>query len=458
MRLRVVGLGRVVKRALTIEFGREQLTSYGGLELLRHYFQLIELNRRIRQGFREHDLGGDYGCVHLVLVVVGLVVVGARRLKQLRYVAQDPLFARLCGLARIPTDRTVVNWLKQFTQASLRALVQINSELLFDQITQLQLRRLTIDIDGTVIRTGDKVGWAMHGFNPHHPKDPSYYPLLAHVAQTGQILRLKNRPGNVHDSKGAEAFLRKLIDELRARFGRSMVLEFRMDAAFFQENLLRLLARRGCLYAIKVPFCQWTGVRAAVAAQQRWAAVQPDISCFETRLTLKSWALDLQVVVFRKRVAHESRRNYQLDLFSPDDGHFEYSAVATNLSLSPAAVWDFMAGRGAQEKTFAELKGEFALDVVPTNHYAANSAWQQLSILAHNLTVGFQLHTKLAGRKPRSPKRTYAYRLSSMKTLRFTLIHRAARLALIHGRRVLRFSQNPATQILYDQIVGRLAS
>ena len=458
MRLRVMGLGRVVKRALAIEFVRDQLTSYGGLELLRHYFQLIGLNRRIRQGFREHDLGGDYGCVRLVLLVVGLLVVGARRLKQLRYVAQDPLFARLCGLARIPTDRTVVNWLKQFTQASLRALVRINSELLFDQIAQLQLRRLTIDIDGTVIRTGDQVAWAMHGFNPHHPKDPSYYPLVAHVAQTGQILRLKNRPGNVHDSKGAEAFLRELIDELRARFGRALVLEFRTDAAFFQDNLLKLLARRGCFYAIKVPFCQWTGVRAAIAAQQHWAAVQSDISCFETRLKLKSWALDLKVVVFRKQVAHESRRNYQLDLFSPDDGHFEYSAVATNLSLSPPALWNFMAGRGAQEKTFAELKGEFALDAVPTNHYAANSAWQQLSILAHNLTIGFQLHTDLAGRKPRSPKRTYAYRLSSMKTLRFTLIHRAARLGLIHGRRVLRFSHNPATQLLYNQVLGRLVA
>jgi hypothetical protein len=458
MRLRVMGLGRVVKRALAIEFVRDQLTSYGGLELLRHYFQLIGLNRRIRQGFREHDLGGDYGCVHLVLLVVGLLVVGARRLKQLRYVAQDPLFARLCGLARIPTDRTVVNWLKQFTQASLRALGRINSELLFDQIAQLQLRRLTLDIDGTVIRTGDKVAWAMHGFNPHHPKDPSYYPLVAHVAQTGQILRLKNRPGNVHDSKGAEAFLRELIDELRARFGRSLVLEFRMDAAFFQHNLLKLLARRGCSYAIKVPFCQWTGVRAAIAAPQHWVAVQSDISCFETRLTLKPWALDLQVVVFRKRVAHESRRNYQLDLFSPDDGYFEYSAVATNLSLSPPVLWNFMAGRGAQEKTFAELKGEFALDAVPTNHYAANSAWQQLSILAHNLTIGFQLHTDLAGRKPRSPKRTYAYRLSSMKTLRFTLIHRAARLALVHGRRVLRFSHNPATQLLYDQVLDRLVA
>jgi hypothetical protein len=246
MRLRVSGLRRVVKRSMAVEFGREQLSSYGGLELVRQYFAIISLNHRLRQGFREYDLGGDYGCAHLVVLVVGLLMVGARRLKQLRYVADDPLFARLCGLARIPADRTVVKWLKEFTQASLAALVRINSELLYDQIRQLGLRRLTIDIDGTVIRTGNKVAWAMHGFNPHHPKDPSYYPLLAHLAQTGQILRLKNRPGNVHDSKGAEAFLRELSDGLRARFGRSVVLEFRMDAAFFQENLLKLLERRGC--------------------------------------------------------------------------------------------------------------------------------------------------------------------------------------------------------------------
>ena len=118
MRLKVGRLGRVVKRDLPIEFGREQLTSYGGLELLRRYFHLIGLNHRIRRGFREHQLRGDYSCTHLVLLVIALLVVGARRLQHLRYVAGDPLFARLCGLARIPSNRTVVNWLKQFTQAS----------------------------------------------------------------------------------------------------------------------------------------------------------------------------------------------------------------------------------------------------------------------------------------------------------------------------------------------------
>jgi hypothetical protein len=81
--------------------------------------------------------------------------------------------------------------------------------------------------------------------------------------------------------------------------------------------------------------------------------------------------------------------------------------VATNKALTPAALWAFVAGRGAQEKTLAELNGEFALDVVPTNHYGANSGWQQLSVLAHNLLRGFELHT-LATPKARTRRRTYA--------------------------------------------------
>ena len=250
--------------------------------------------------------------------------------------------------------------------------------------------------------------------------------------------------------------MRELIEEIRGRRGRAQPLEFRMDAAFFQEKLLKLLARRGCFYAIKVPFSKWTGVKALVAAQQQWTPVDAEVSGFETQLKLEPWALDLRVVVYRKRVHHQSPKNYQLDLFSPDDGYFEYSAVTTNLSLTPQMLWHFTAGRGAQEKTFAELKGEFALDVVPTNHYGANSAWQQLAILAHNLLRSFQLHSTLATPKPRSRKRTYAYRIASIKTLRFLVINRAARVARISGRKALRFSRNSATQMLYNQIADHL--
>src|SRR5262249_11190739 len=181
------------------------------------------------------------------------------------------------------------------------------------------------------------------------------------------------------------------------------------------------------------------------------------VTGLEPRLTIPQWGLDLRVMIYRKHVRHESRKNFQLDLFTPDDGHFEYYAVATNMPLGLSALFAFVCGRGAQEKTIAELKGEFALDVVPTNHYGANSAWQQLSVLAHNLMRSFQLATG-ADPKPRSRKRTYAYLFRSMRTLRFLVIARAGRVTRIGGRQVLRLTQSPTVQHLYDRLQHALVA
>jgi hypothetical protein len=457
VRLRISKLRRVVKGDLPIEFVEQDITSYSGLELLRRYFCLLDLHRRVRDACRDAGLRSDYGCGRLVLVVLVLLVVGARRLKQLRYISHDPLVLRLCGLKRMPTDRSVVNWLKQFTQEKLRALVSVNSQLLYEQIERLGLARLTIDVDGTVVQTGNRVAWAFRGFNPHHRKNLSYYPLLVHLAQTGQILRLKNRPGNVHDSRGADAVIRELIAELRSRFGRRLPLEFRMDSAFFRPQILKLLAREQCGYAIKVGFWPWVHLKELVAARRRWSRVDNKISCFETPLDVKPWDLTLRVVIYRKRVHYRTPKNFQLDLFSPDDGYFEYSAVTTNMSLTPQALWKFAAGRGAEEKTVAELRGEFALDFVPTNHYGANCAWQQLNILAHNLMKGFQLDT-IAKPKPRSRKRTYAYFLHNIRTLRFLLIHHAGRLGRIDDHKALRLGINPAAQRFFRTIECAMAA
>lgn len=455
MRLRIASLRRPVKGDLPIQFVPQTLTSFSGLELLGRYVRRLDLPARLRRGLE--GLGGDYGSARLSLLVMALFYVGARRLEHLRYVAADPLLARFCGLTRLPAARTVVNWLKRFTEARVAVLRRLNHELVTDELARLKLPRLTLDVDGTVIRAGNEVAWAFRGFNPHHRKDPSYYPLLAHVAQTGHVLRLRNRPGNVHDSRGAARFLRELIQLLRARFGRALPLEFRLDAAFFQQEILRLLEREGVGYAVKAGFWQWLPLKALVAERRRWRRVSAQVSAFEVRLPIEQWGLTLRVVVYRKRVGHPTRKNFQLDLFSPDDGHFEYSAVATNLPLRPTALWHFVAGRGAQEKTVAELKGEFALDVVPTNHYGANSAWQQLSILAYNVLRGFQL-TTLATPKRRSRKRTFAFVLRSLRTIRFLLIARAGRLARISGRQVLRLADNPPTQSLYQQVAHRLAA
>ncbi len=457
MRLSRADFHSVCKSFFKIEFASQDITAFGGLELIGRYFRLIELGRTVRSVFARYDLGGDYRAIDMMLVIVVLILVGGRRLDHLNYLCEDPLVKRFCGLLRLPRERSVARWLKRFTHKSLQALVEINSQIVCAALEKEKLGRLTLDIDGSVITTGASVAWAFRGFNPHHRKDPSYYPILAHLAQTGHILRVKNRPGNVHDSKGAVAFLRALIEDVRMRLGKSLPLEFRMDGAFFQRGIIELLERRKAGYAIKVPFFKWLGLLPMIRERQRWQALREGMGCFELALPIATWEKTLRVVIYRKPVHHETKKNYQLDLFDPDDGYFEYSAVSTNLTLSAGALWDFMAGRGAQEKTFAELKGEWALDVVPTHHYGANSAWQQISILGHNLLRNFQLHT-LATPKPRSRKRTYGFFLQSLKTLRFKLIHQPARLVKPQGYSVLRFSVAPPVQTLIEMIDQKLKS
>lgn len=443
------------KSFLKIEFASQDITAYGGLELIRRYFRITQLHRQVRSAFAAYGLGGDYRAIDMILVILVLLLVGGRRLEHLGYICEDPLVKRFCGLMRLPRERSVARWLRRFTFKSLQALVEINSQIVCEAIERERLSRLTLDIDGSVITTGATVSWAFRGFNPHHRKDPSYYPILAHLAQTGHILRVKNRPGNVHDSKGAVAFLRDLIEDLRIRLPRDLPLEFRMDGAFFQREVIGLLEKRGAAYAIKVPFMKWLGLVPLIRERQRWHSLCDQMGFFELSLTVPAWEKTLRVVIYRKVVHHKSRKNYQLDLFDPDDGYFEYSAVTTNMALSAAALWDFMAGRGAQEKTFGELKGEWAFDVVPTHHYGANSAWQQISILGHNLLRSFQLQTT-ATNKPRSRKRTFGFVLQSLKTLRFKLIHQPARLLRPQGYSVLRFSVAQAARLLIQSIDERL--
>ena len=111
MRLSVATLRRVVKGDLAIQFVPQALTSYGGLELIRRYVQRIGLAARLRQAFA--GLRSDYGSTRLGLMLLALLLVGGRRLEHLRHVAGDPLVTRFCGLARVPTARTVANWLKR---------------------------------------------------------------------------------------------------------------------------------------------------------------------------------------------------------------------------------------------------------------------------------------------------------------------------------------------------------
>ncbi len=393
----------------------------------------------------------------MVRLLIGLLLVGGRRLRHLADVQDDPLVQRLCGLRVLPTARTVSRWVQAFTRPALARLQQLNTHVIARVLGTLGVRTWTIDVDGVVVSTGPQVERAFRGFNPHHRKVPSYYPILAHLAETTHILRVKNRSGNVHDGKAGLPFLRELWAQLSTLLPAGCRVRFRMDGAFFRQDVLRWLETRGAGYAIKVPFYRWLDLQQYIRAQPCWQPVAPGVAgCVVPAATTPWGRRPLWVAIYRKHVAHRTAKNYQLDLFDPDDGHYEYSAVTSNLGFTLRNLWWFICGRGNHEKTIAQLKSGLAFHTIPTMTYAANSAWQQLVVLAQNLLTNFQLETAAQRRSP-SRKRTVLPVLQSVQTLRFTLFHRAAELVRPRGAMILRLSHNRATEQLFTRIRDVLA-
>ncbi len=389
--------------------------------------------------------------------MLALLLSGGRRLRHLRYLDGDPIVRRFCGLRQLPTARTVGRWLTAFRAHHLPRLQRVNALVAARAIRQTGQRRLTIDVDGSVVSTGLQVAWAQRGFNPHRRKVPSYYPITAYEAQSGQVLRVQNRPGNIHDGKAALPFLRALLHQLRATLGAERPLEFRMDGAFFRREVLALLTRAGAEYAIKVPFYPWVGVKDCVRRTRTWTRVTATVSCAEHVIDIAPWGQRHRIVVYRSHVQHETAKNFQLDLFDPSDGHYEYSAVVTNKPLGGPALWAFMCGRGVHEKVYGELKSGFAFACVPTMQYAANSAWQHLSVLAFNLSRSFQLATT-ARRRAASRKRRTLFGFETIHTLRALCFQRAGVLAHPQGRAILDVGPAPAVAERFERLDRLLAA
>jgi hypothetical protein len=159
-----------VKADLPIVFTDEKLSAYGGIELFRRFLDRSGFTERLQKVFSIRQFDGDYGSFRIVLALIGMLLVGGTRLRHLRVLERDPLFLRFARLHRLPTDRTVSNTLKETTSAVRERLSDLLRDVAFGTARTAGLSRVTIDLDGTVLRTGLFAEGAERGFTPPIPK------------------------------------------------------------------------------------------------------------------------------------------------------------------------------------------------------------------------------------------------------------------------------------------------
>ena len=427
-----------------LRFEDQRLSSFSGLIVVQALLSKLQLRESLKRCFTHLHSSAINGFQVICLLLMVHVMLGYRRLREIDRYRDDPLVLRTLGLRKMPDVSTVSRRLSQVDKQSVEKVRVVNGQIVLEPLARARPARLTLDFDGSVLSTGRFAEGTAVGFNKQKKGKRSYYPLFCTVAQTGQVLDVYHRPGNVHDSNGAKEFIEQRIGDVRSVVGQ-LKLEARLDSAFFADKQVSMLDEQGVAFTISVPFERFSELKQMIEGRRRWKRLDGKWSYFETKWSPECWPKKFRFIFIRQKVKKQQKGPVQLDLFIPHEHGYEFKVIVTNKSSSARNVLRFHNGRGAQENIFGELKSQCQMDYVPVRKLAGNQLYLMSAVMAHNLLRRLQI-MQTAAQKRNSERRSPLWGFEEVKTIRQHLLHRAGRLTRPGGKLRLTMSGNEATK------------
>jgi len=440
MKSRRSAVRRQVHAIPKVKFEKQALTSYAGLVLFMQFFRRLSFKPRLRQCFRPQARGKIFSPATLFLQLIVHLLLGFRELRDCRTYGDDPLVRRILGLKRLPDVATLSRMLKNADRRSVENLRRLLRDMLFERLVRIGLTRITLDFDGSVQSTRRHAEGTAVGYNKKRKGARSYYPLFCTIAQTAQVLDFLHRSGNVHDSQGAQAFILACIQAVREALP-GVIIEVRMDSAFFSDAIVSALQAAGIEFTISVPFERFTELKGMIEERQRWQKISGGVSYFESRWKPKVWDQRFRFLFIRTRALRQHKEPVQLDLFIPHATGYDFKVIVTNKTIAAGHIVAYHEGRGSQEGVLGELKSHCQMGYVPVRRRVGNQLYLLAGLFAHNLTRELQMATAQPCRWT-TPQRATLYTFEKLDTLRQSLLHRAGRLTRPQGVLTLTLNAN----------------
>ena len=427
-----------------LHFEDQRLSSFSGLIVFQAFFSRLDLKRRLKRCFEHIQSGSVIGIHTVTLILIIHITLGFRRLREIERYKDDPIVQRVLGLRRFPDVATVSRTMAIIDEQSIEEIRKLNVQLILEWLGKIGITRITLDFDGSVLSTGRYAEGTAVGFNKKKKGQRSYYPLFCTIAQTSQILDFHHRPGNVHDSRDAEAFILHCIRTVRQALS-AIKIEARLDSAFFSDKIVTLLHTEGVEFSISVPFERFPELKDRVETRKRWNRVDRRWSFFQEDWSPKCWNKDFRFLFVRQQVKVQNKQPVQFELFIPQQYGYDFKVIVTNKTVSFKKLLRFHNGRGSQENIFGELKTQNHMDYIPVRTLLGNQLYLCSTMMAHNLIRGLQMETRKPSRgltEKRSP--LWVFQESDM--IRRHIIYRAGRITKPQGKLKLTLSGNEATE------------
>jgi len=188
------------------------------------------------QGWRDHD-DADALRDDPALRLAASSASGRTPLDRAHGLASQPTLSRFTAIMAEPSNRSVLR----------EAALELGARATRAERGGKRPRRLTLDVDSLPIE--------VHGHQPKaewngHYRGRIYHPLITSVAETGDMLDARLRPGNVGTAEGALDVILDVVD--RAQASLCEVAMVRIDAGFPSAGLLAGLEARGIDYVARL--------------------------------------------------------------------------------------------------------------------------------------------------------------------------------------------------------------
>lgn len=388
-------------RAEVIE--REPVTADGGLALAHQLVTRLGLDHVINRHLCLLKYHLPYHESDHVLTHAYNLFAGGQDLEDIQNLQHSPAMKNLLGACRIPDPTTAGDFLRRFGVKDLEALQEAIDAVrvkVWRKLPKKERESATVDMDSTLKPV---YGACKQGAAFSYKGTWSYHPLLFTLAETGECLRMINRPGNRPSAEGAAEMLGPCLEMLKANF-REVFL--RGDSKFSRKEILRQAVHHGALFALvqevttpvwsaayHLPESQWKPLRAKPGSRfhpasgqtrrkrRKWRREAARRRGYRTLSTTEEWVAELpytpegfdrpfRLVLKRQKI----REDRQLDWLT----HYEYRAVITNIPrsrMSTSAIVHFAYGRCDQENAIEQAKNGLGAMRMPTGELLANGAF-----------------------------------------------------------------------------------
>lgn len=337
---------------------------------------------------------------------------GAVHLEDVSHLYEDSVYKELVSEGRLPSADAIGDWLRRMGENKAGEKLRQLQENIFSKVfpENRTAEGVTLDIDATII-TAEK-GDAQKSYKGVR----GYQPMLGVIEETGLVVGSQFRQGNISPQSGLWEFVKSCEKTYGQR-----IQTVRSDSAAYQKLFIENCMEEGKYFSITAMHTSSILKALKEIPQEQWQrgvekdGIKGNWEVAETIHTFSSKKKTFRIVA--KRYTGDS----QLDFFADH----RYWVVATNLpkeKYDSNAVVLFHCHRGEMERIIGEIKNQFGLKHLPCGQIAANEMYFSVGILAYNILQMI----KLIALPPE-------HRRKSVRSLRYQLIHLAARL-IYHAR------------------------